>query len=80
MDFLAILEEELQEVKTYIDPTKYTLTKRAFSMNPIWNFNDHIIYILNNIKQFNIKEQNFYLLYILYNFAELYSSFNSILA
>ena len=60
MDFLAILEEELQEVKTYIDPTKYTLTKRAFSMNPIWNFNDHIIYILTNKgKSSTLEIENF---------------------
>ena len=60
MDFLAILEEELQEVKTYIYPTEYILTDRALFMNPIWNFNDHIIYILTNKgKSSTLEIENF---------------------
>lgn len=60
MGFLAILEEELQEVKTYVDPTDYILTDRAFSMNPIWNFNDYIMYILTNKgKSSTLEIENF---------------------
>ena len=60
MDFLVILEEELQEVKTYTDPKKYSLTKRAFSMNPNWKFIDYIMYILTNKgKSSTLEIENF---------------------
>ena len=60
MDLLAILEEELQEVKTYTDPKKYSLTKRAFSMNPSWKFIDYIMYILTNKgKSSTLEIENF---------------------
>ena len=60
MDFLVILEEELQEVKTYTDPKKYSLTKRAFSMNPNWKFIEYIMYILTNKgKSSTLEIENF---------------------
>ena len=60
MEFLDILEEELQEVKTYTDPSKYRLTNKAFSMNPVWSFNDHLMYILTNKgKSSTLEIENF---------------------
>lgn len=48
MDFMEILENNLQNIKTYDDSEKYGLTVKPFSSNPIWTFNDYLMFILSN--------------------------------
>ena len=60
MKFMEILENELQNVKTYTDPTHYILTPKPFSMNPLWSFLDLLIYILaNKGKSSTLKIEDF---------------------
>ena len=60
MKFMEILEENLQVVKKYTDPKNYILTPRAFSMNPRWSFNDHLLFLLTNKgKSLTLEIENF---------------------
>lgn len=45
---MEILENNLQNIKTYDDSEKYGLTVKPFSSNPIWTFNDYLMFILSN--------------------------------
>ena len=57
---MEILENNLQNIKTYDDSEKYGLTVKPFSSNPIWTFNDYLMFILSNKgKSLTLEIENF---------------------